>query len=109
MVIQEIIATQGALRTKVSPKYVFDERLHDLTQCLILDGYIVDGKRLIAADPSIVDGKPVEDDLISALRICKAPRREQIIAKINDSSAAFRSSPPDYNAALVNARVALET
>ncbi|MHA4867218.1 hypothetical protein ACXZ1M_05910 [Duganella sp. PWIR1] len=109
MVIQEIVATQGTLRTKVNPKYVFDERLYDLTQCLILDGYIIDGKRLITADPSIVDGQPVEDDLISALRTCGAPRREQIIAKINDSSAAFRSSPPDYNAALVNARVALET
>lgn len=46
------------------------------------------------------------------LRHCRTlapPRAQDIIAKINDSAEAFRATPPDYNASLVNARVALET
>jgi hypothetical protein len=109
LVLREIIATSGNFRTAVNPKYVYDERLHDLTQCLLLDGYLVKEKRLLSADPSITDGSPMEDDLIVALRMSGASRSEEIIAKINDSSGAFRATPPDYNAALVNARIALET
>lgn len=33
LALQEIIATPGYLRAQVSPKHVFDERMHDLTQC----------------------------------------------------------------------------
>jgi hypothetical protein len=51
----------------------------------------------------------MEDDLVRALRQSAPPQYEAIIDKINDSAEAFRSSPPDYNAALTNARVALET
>lgn len=40
-VLAEIVATQGDLRSRVNPKYRFDERMHDLTQCLLLDGYAV--------------------------------------------------------------------
>ncbi len=108
LVLQEIVATPGNLRAKVSPKHVFDERMHDLTQCLLIDGYIAQDKRLLQADPSIADAAPMEDDLITALRTSGAPQRDAIIGKINDSAEAFRSSPPDYNAALTNARVALE-
>jgi hypothetical protein len=107
-IVAEVIATSGDLRVKVNPKYRFDERELDFKQCLVLDGYAVDNKRLIQTDPSLSDS-PVEDDLIAALKVCGAPRHEDIITKINDSAAAFRAAPPDYNAALTNARVALET
>ncbi|ELF6204799.1 TPA: hypothetical protein QEM76_003036 [Pseudomonas putida] len=109
LVLKEVIATPGNLRAKVSPKHVFDERMHDLTQCLLIDGYIEQDKKLLQADPSIADAAPVEDDLITVLRGSGAPRREAIIGKINDSAEAFRAALPDYNAALTNARVALET
>jgi hypothetical protein len=108
-VLSEIAATSGDLRARVNPKYRFDERMHDLTQCLLLDGYIVQDKKLIRTDPSIADAAPLEDDLIAALRNSGAPRRQEVITKINDSAEAFRATPPDYNASLVNARVALET
>lgn len=109
LVLREIIATPGNLRAAVSPKHRFDERMHDLTQCLLIDGYIVQDKNLLQADPSIADAAPVEDDLVIALRNSGAPQREAIIAKINDSAEAFRATPPDYNAALTNVRVALES
>lgn len=109
LALAEVVATTGDLRARVNPKYRFDERLHDLTQCLLLDGYIIKSKMLVQTDPSIIDAAPLEDDLIDALQKSGAPRAQEIIAKINNSAGAFRSTPPDYNASLVNARVALET
>jgi hypothetical protein len=109
LALAEVIATSGDLRARVSPKFRFDERQRDLAQCLLLDGYIIQDKKLIQADPSIADAAPLEDDLITALQSSGAPRASDVIAKINDSAAAFRATPPDYNASLVNARVALET
>ena len=108
-ILAEVVATAGDLRSRINPKYRFDERMHDLTQCLALDGYAVESKRLVQTDPSIADAPPIDDDLIAALQNCGAPRKADIIQKIGDSAQAFRGSPPDYNAALVNARVALET
>lgn len=108
-VLAEVVATQGDLRARVNPKYRFDERLHDLKQCLLLDGYAIREAKLVQIDPSIADAAPFEDELIVALQSSGAPRATEIIAKIADSAQAFRATPPDYNAALVNARVALET
>ncbi len=109
LLLTEVVATLGDLRVRVNPKYRFDERLHDLTQCLLLDGYIVQDRKLSQTDPSIADAAPLEDDLVLALQGSGAPRAQEIIAKIGDSAESFRATPPDYNAALVNARVALET
>lgn len=109
LALSEVVATSGDLRARVNPKYRFDERLHDLTQCLLLDGYIIQDKKLVQTDPSIADAAPLEDDLITALRSSGAPNSQDIITKINDSAETFRATPPDYNASLVNARVALET
>jgi len=109
LALAEVVATSGDLRARVNPKYRFDERMHDLTQCLLLDGYLVQDKKLLQTDPSINDAAPLEDDLLEALHSSGAPRAQEIITKINDSSESFRATPPDYNASLVNARVALET
>ena len=108
-VLAEIVATNGDLRARVSPKHRFDERMQDLKQCLLLDGYKVENAQLVQIDPTIADAEPLEDDLISALQRSGAPNSQQIIAKIFDSAQAFRATPPDYNSALVNARVAMET
>ncbi|PVX83209.1 hypothetical protein [Paraburkholderia unamae] len=66
-VLAEVVATQGDLRARVNPKYRFDERLHDLMQCLLLDGYLVRDKRLLQTAPSIADAMPINDDLIEPL------------------------------------------
>lgn len=109
LILQEVIATTSNLRAAISPKIRFEERMHDLSQCLLLDGYIIHERQLTQGDPSIADAPPMEDDLMVALRQCGLPRWEEIIAKIRDSDQRFRSSPPDYNASLTNARIALET
>jgi hypothetical protein len=109
LALAEVVATSGDLRSRINQKYRFDERMRDLTQCLLLDGYIIQDKKLVQTDPSIADAAPLEDDLIDALENSGMPRAQALIAKINDSACAFRATPPDYNASLVNARVALET
>lgn len=108
-VLDELVRTTGDLRSHVSPKHRFDERWADLTKCLKLDGYIVDGKQIRATDPSMGDAEPIDDDLLQGLAQCPAPRAADIIRKINESSDAFRATPPNYNACLNDARVALET
>ncbi len=108
-VLAEIAATQGDLRVRVTPKYRFDERANDLKRCLLLDGYAVQDAKLVQIDPSIGNVAPIEDDLILSLQSSGIPRATEIVTKITDSAQAFRATPPDYNAALVNARVALET
>jgi hypothetical protein len=57
LLLTEIVATTGDLRARVNPKYRFTERMHDLTQCLLLDGYIVQARvrhqsYLSTADPA---------------------------------------------------------
>jgi hypothetical protein len=108
-VLGEIVRTKGHLRSKVNPKYVFDERFNDLTSCLQLDGYILEEKSIIQSDPSIGDGEPVEDDLVQALESSGLVEADKIIRKISDSSIAYRGTPPNYNACLNDIRVALET
>lgn len=105
----EVVATRNALRHSISPKHRFDERFFDFERCLLLDGYVVAERVLRRTDPSLTGVPPVEDDLIAALLQSAAPSREEIVRKVHDSAEAFRSVPPDFNAALTNARVALET
>jgi hypothetical protein len=107
--LDEVARTEGDLRNRVAPRYRFDERWADLAKCLLLDGYLLGDKRFTPTDPSISDAVPLEDDLVQALRSCGAPHADDIIRKINDSSEAFRAQPPNYNACLNDARVALET
>lgn len=108
--LEEVIATQGELRQRLKPHYVFDERFQDLTQCLRLDGYEVTvERRLLQLDPTLAEAPPVEDDLVKSLLASQAPSSDDIVRKINDSAQAYRRATPDYNAALTNARVALET
>lgn len=109
LILSEVITTSQDLRARINPKYRFDSRMDDLSKCLLLDGYIIQGKQLVQSDPSIADAAPFEDDLIIALNKSGLPRALDIISKINASTSSFRNSPPDYNAALTNARVALET
>ncbi len=77
LALAEVVATTGDLRARVNPKYRFDERLHDLTQCLLLDGYIIKSKMLVQTDPSITDAAPLEDDLIDALQKSGLPVRRK--------------------------------
>lgn len=108
-VLSEIMSTSGDLRSRINPKYRFDQRMDDLRRCLLLDGYDVVEDRLIQTDPTIGGVVPIEDDLIRELEHCGAPRAREVIERINASADAFRAVPPDYNTALANARVSLET
>lgn len=108
-VLDEITRTSGDLRTRVNPKYRYDERLADLNRCLQLDGYLINEKRLIQADPSISDAPPIDDDLTQELQVSMLPKATEVICRINESAESFRAPTPNYNACLNDIRVALET
>ncbi|MGD2116843.1 MAG: hypothetical protein PVG66_00655 [Chromatiales bacterium] len=108
-VLGEIARTTGSLRSKISPKYIYDERFDDLVRCLQLDGYLLANKTLVQLDPSIGDGESIEDDLIRELKGSGLAKSDEIIRKINESSNLFRSVPQNFNACLNDIRVALET
>jgi hypothetical protein len=107
--LEEVTRTSGDLRSRISPKYRHNERFSDLSSCLQLDGYVIEGTKLKQTDPSISDAPPLEDELIEALNVSGLGEAGTIIRKINDSSESFRSSPPNFNACLNDIRVALET
>lgn len=105
----EVAGTQGDLRNRVSPRYRYDERFADLKACLMLDGFLLDRRELVALDPSIMEGATVEDDLTRELNSCGLPGAETVIRKLEESAQAFRGSPPNLNACLNDARVAIQT
>lgn len=107
--LEEVARTENDLKSQVTPKYRFTQRWEDLAHCLLLDGYLLEHNQLLPLDPSINDSAPMDDDLIAGLKTSGAPRADEIIRKINDSGEAFRAQPPNYNASLNDARVALET
>lgn len=107
--LEEIARTRGDLRARINPRYRFEERFADLQRCAQLDGYLFESNQLLQVEPSVGDLPPLEDDLTNALRLSEFPQADAIIEKLGASAEAFRSAAPDYNAALGNARVALET
>jgi len=106
--LDEIARTSGDLRNRVSPRYRYDERFADLQRCLQLDGYLIEGDRLIPVDPSIVGTPPVEDDLTRELSESGLATSGDVARKLRESAEAFRASTPNYNASLNDARVALQ-
>lgn len=108
--IQEIVSTQKDLRSRVSPKYKFDERWEDFKKCLLLDGYkITESNSIISIEPTVNGIVGTEDDLTLELRSSSLSKREEIIELLFESANAFKNTSPDYNQCLSKARIALET
>lgn len=107
-IVDEITRTKGDLRTRVNPKYRFDERFQDLSRCMMLDGYNIEGGRLQSMEPSIAGTHAIDDELTEKLTSSTLPEATEIIRKFNDSAESFRASPPNYNACLNDIRIALE-
>lgn len=107
--VLEVIATGSTLRNTVSPKYMFDERFEELRKSLLLDGYKIEGKSLIALDPNDEGEGSVEDALLTELEISGLDSDGKINNCIVASASDFLKSPADYNGSLTNIRVALET
>jgi len=108
-VLSEIVRTKNDLRSRVTPRCRHYERFSDLERCLLLDGYTIKGDELVPQDPTILETPSVEDDLTHALKGCGLPDAGAVVQKLADSAEAFRRSPPNYNASLNDARVAIQT
>ena len=105
----EVIRTRGDLRNQVTPRYRYDERWDDLVLCLLLDGYRVGDSELVAVDPTVEGAEPLSDDLTVSLSESGLPQADGVIRMLDNSTVAFRGVPPDVNACLTEARVALQT
>ena len=105
----EVIRTRGDLRNQVTPRYRYDERWDDLVLCLLLDGYRVGDSQLVAVDPTIEGAESLSDDLTVSLSESGLPQADGVIRMLDNSTVAFRGVPPDVNACLTEARVALQT
>ncbi len=106
--LAEVAQTQGGLRTSISPRYVHDERWGDLLGCLLLDGYKIENRELVAIEPVVEGTASVEDDMSRELDKSGLSEAFDIIALLTKSADAFRKPEPDYNACLNDARVALQ-
>ncbi|TAT79493.1 hypothetical protein ELI56_15375 [Rhizobium ruizarguesonis] len=112
--VQELARTRHSIRHSISPRHLFDERWHDFTLSMKLDGngLVVDvyGNEIgpfVPIEPVIEGSESVEDDLTKELRRSELPACDEILRLIDDSAKAFLAG--DNNGCLNNARVALET
>ena len=105
----EVIRTKRNLRSQVKPRYRYEESWADLKLCLFLDGYNIGDGQLVAVDPTIEDAEALSDDLTQSIIECGLPQAKEIIRILDNSTGAFRRVPPDFNACLTQARVALQT
>ena len=103
------MATERTLYyNRTSNVQVYNERYHDLTACLALDGYVIRNGELLRAEPNL-DTAPLEDDLTRELQQSGLPDAANIVQLLNNSAEDFRRAQPDLNGSLTNARVALQT
>jgi hypothetical protein len=108
----EIVRTEDYLRFLASRGWEgtgYRGRWEDLTYCLELIGYRVEERKLVTVDPAIEGAIPFDDDLSAELRRLGLPEKEEILRMLENSTQAFMGVPPDYNACLTDARVALQT
>lgn len=105
--ISELISTKQDLRSRISPKYKFDERWNDFEKCLFLDGYKIENNILISIEPNIDGVIPLEDDFTIEINSSTFSKKEDVKRLINESAEAFKNS--DYNQCLSKSRIALET
>ena len=105
--IPELISTKQDLRSRISPRYKFDERWNDFEKCLFLDGYKIENNILISIEPNIDGVIPLEDDFTIEINSSTFSKKEDVKRLINESAEAFKNS--DYNQCLSKSRIALET
>jgi hypothetical protein len=108
-IIDEVLRTQRDLRSRIDPRYRYDERWADFVRCLELDGYRVEEQTLRTVDPTIEHSQPLEDDLTCEINKSHLPETTGILDVLKKSADAYRRPTPDYNACLSDARVALQT
>lgn len=107
--LRYMASVSDALRSEISPRYRHDQYWYDLVQCLLLDGYRIEGGDMIQIEPSIEGVESFEDDFSIELRQTEFEETTSILDNLEKSAKDFLKTEPDYNGCLTNARIALET
>jgi hypothetical protein len=95
-----MVRTRDTLRYYSDSACVFEERWDDLQRCLALDGYRIEGKKIVRTEPSVEEAVRPEDDHASELRRSGLPQAEEVIRLFDSSAEAYRKTPRAYNACL---------
>lgn len=107
LLVEETVSTKQDLRSRITPRYKFDERWNDFEKCLFLDGYKINGNSLVLIEPNIEGVLAFEDDLTNEIANSSLFRKDEIIQLINDSATSFKTN--DFNGCLSKARISIET
>ena len=109
-ILMEIVKTQSDIKNKTNTTaYAFHERRDDLYNNLELDGYTIKNSTLVTVDTLSTENKAFEDALTDELEASTLDKKKELIRKIKQSAQNYLNNPPDYNACLSNARIALST
>lgn len=109
LLINEIVSTRQELRSRITPKYKFEERWSDFKRCLLLDGYKIEDDKIISIEPNIEGLQAIEDDLTNEILRSSLTQKDDIVKLINASAESFKKNTPDYNECLSKVRISLET
>ena len=107
--VTELARETSAIRAGANPRYVFDGRWREVERWLLHDGWVIENGELVRVAPAAEEATGIRDALIEALAASGLDGDEAIRTSIANAAAAFVRQPPDYNASITNARIALET
>lgn len=91
------------------PRYKFDEKWPRFERSAALDGYLVQGGRVIAIEPIAEHLVTSEDSLSELIHQSSVLEADDIISLIKKSAEDYLKQPPDLNGCLSNMRTALES
>lgn len=105
----EVVETEGALRSAVTPRYVFDQRFKDFSRWLAHDGWAVEDGQIKSVGPAVEETTGLRDELLEGLAASPLDTDRAVTKCLNDSATSFMMEPPDYNDSATKVRIALET
>lgn len=104
-----VSTTNTTVRLHAPVKRVFDTAVDQLDRWLLHDGWTIEEGHLVRVAPAAETTTGVRDRLLDELGSSGLDPHGSISNELEQSSHAFTSMPPDYNAAITHVRIALET
>lgn len=108
-VLTELTADNRSVRLHAPTKHVFDNAVEELRRWLLHDGWTIENGELVRLAPAAEEVTGMRDRLLEEIELSGLDRDDGIKQALERSSDSFASDPPDYNGAITNVRIALET
>ena len=105
----ELIVDESAICEHAPATHVFDRAVKELRRWLLHDGWTTEDRELVRLAPAAEEVTGIRDKLIEEIALSGLDGDDGIRQALDHSSDSFASDPPDYNGAITNVRIALET